>query len=59
MNKSRHVTFRCTQEQYDDVKKYADSLGLSVSTVMQRLCKITAKSYLSLPLTIDLKSDKS
>ena len=23
MNKSRHVTFRCTQEQYEIIKKYA------------------------------------
>ena len=23
MNKSRHVTFRCTQEQYDLIKKYS------------------------------------
>ena len=27
MNKSRHVTFRCTQEQYDLIKKHSgDSL---------------------------------
>ena len=28
MNKSRHVTFRCTQDQYDEIKwqaKYAES----------------------------------
>ena len=28
MNKSRHVTFRCTQEEYDLIKKYS---GTNVS----------------------------
>jgi len=31
MNKSRHVTFRCTQEQYDAMKRDAGYCGISVS----------------------------
>ena len=31
MNKSRHVTFRCTQEQYDAIKRDAGYCGDSVS----------------------------
>ena len=32
MNKSRHVTFRCTQDQYDAMKRNANEIiGLSVS----------------------------
>ena len=31
MNKSRHVTFRCTQEEYQAIKEAADQQELSVS----------------------------
>ena len=31
MNKSRHVTFRCTQEQYDAIKRDAGYCGESLS----------------------------
>ena len=31
MNKSRHVTFRCTQKQYEAMKRDAGYCGISVS----------------------------
>ena len=31
MNKSRHVTFRCTQEEYDAIKSAAELQHLNVS----------------------------
>ena len=31
MNKSRHVTFRCTQDQYDAIKRDAGYCGESLS----------------------------
>ena len=34
MNKSRHVTFRCTQEQYDAMKRDAGYCGMSVSALI-------------------------
>ena len=36
MNKSRHVTFRCIQEQYDAIKKAANHQEISVSSFIVR-----------------------
>jgi len=44
MNKSRHVTFRCTQEQYDQIMKAASSLGFSKSQFVLRALMFAAKS---------------
>jgi len=38
MNKSRHVTFRCTQEQYAKLSRFADEQEVSVSKLLQFLC---------------------
>ena len=34
MNKTRHVTFRCTQEQYDAIKEAADQQEIYVSDLI-------------------------
>jgi len=31
MNKSRHLTFRCTEDEYKLIKAAAERLGMSVS----------------------------
>ena len=38
MNKSRHVTFRCTQEQYAKLSQFANEQEVSVSRLLQSLC---------------------
>ena len=35
MTKSRHVTFRCTQEQYDEIKQLASEYDRTVSYIVQ------------------------
>ena len=39
MTKSRHVTFRCTEEQYDQICDQAKANGTSVSKfILERAC---------------------
>ena len=39
MNKSRHVTFRCTQEQYDELKAQAKFAESTLSAyIVDNLC---------------------
>ena len=45
MNKSRHVTFRCTQEQYDAIKKAADANNVTVSMILIAALQYAGESY--------------
>ena len=44
MNKSRHVTFRCTQEQYAQIQKAASQLEISVSRFILTSLAFTSKT---------------
>ena len=43
MNKTKHVTFRCTEEQYALFKKAADKLELKLSAFILRSALFTQK----------------
>ena len=59
MNKSRHVTFRCTQEQYDELKASADKLGLTVSQFILRSLIFTSEAVKQNHSAFELLKDKS
>ena len=42
MNKSRHVTFRCTQEQYELIKSAAAFVKMNVSEFVVRYAELAA-----------------
>ena len=45
MNKSRHVTFRCTQEQYAAIKKTAEANNVTVSKILIAALEYAGESY--------------
>ena len=48
MNKSRHVTFRCTQKQYDAIKEQAKANGDSISAfIVERCTRDDSITYLT------------
>ena len=53
MNKSRHVTFRCTQEQYAQIKRDAGYCGVGVS---QHLVDTYFEAY---PLGYESKTQRA
>ena len=57
MNKSRHVTFRCTQEQYAAIKAYAEKNDITVSRFLQRVCVFASSTPVTSPW-LDMESTK-
>ena len=45
MNKSKHLTFRCTPEQYSKIKKLAQGKSLS-AWIIERLITYDINDYL-------------
>ena len=47
MNKSRHVTFRCTPEQYAAIKKAAEHHDITVSKMLIHLIQTGVNTILT------------